>query len=81
MLQAMFREKKSFLINNSAPDSIKTTKGKRKTIRIGWTGAPWTRPKDLNELKAISQLAKEGYKNVQLVHVGHDPKALAWRKY
>jgi len=71
MLMGMFEKKKIYLIQNSAPvkkEKINMQSGK---IRIGWTGAPWTRPEDLYVLKDLTYwILKQD--NTQLVHIGHD---------
>jgi len=72
MLQAMFKTKEIVRINNCGPDKINNERIKIEPIRIGWTGAPWTRPKDLLEIKELTKwLQKKEY--VQLVHIGHLP--------
>ncbi len=72
MLSTMFPNHNMQLLKNHAPkprhnNVAGTNSGK---IRIGWTGAPWTRPNDLEQLRPLAHwIAKQP--TLQLVHVGH----------
>ncbi len=72
-LQVMFPRQQLVLVPNSAPQlpSTKPPTPQPPPLRIGWTGAPWTRPADLAILRPLAAwiAAKPG--QLQLVHVGH----------
>ena len=43
-------------------------------IRVGWTGAPWTRPEDLNVLIPLAEwIKKNNSLKIKLVHIGDFP--------
>ena len=41
-----------------------------RKIRVGWTGAPWTRPHDLLEIRKLCMWMAE-QRNIQIVHIGN----------
>ncbi len=73
-LIAMFNDISIVTIPNTAP-SIKKECIRRKIdgfTRIGWTGAPWTRPKDIEILLELSQWIKfNANLKLKFVHIGH----------
>lgn len=71
-LQANYHGKKIIEIRNSISTHIaKYTKRKKSNkIRVGWTGAPWTRPHDLLEIKELCKWM-ESRKDIQIVHIGN----------
>ena len=71
-LSVMFEGIKIQLIPNTAPRCTKVEKFKTSGIlRIGWTGAPWTRPHDLDLIKPIIEKIKMHPDKYKLVHIGH----------
>jgi hypothetical protein len=46
-------------------------------VRIGWTGAPWTRPADLALLRPVAAWIAQHRHQLQLVHVGHGEDRLS----
>ena len=78
-LKVMFRDRRIILLENTAPPKLtevpKKASGK---LRIGWTGAPWTRPYDLDEIKSLAKWACEKKDEIQLVHIGHSEKHLSF---
>ncbi|WP_413441545.1 hypothetical protein [Synechococcus sp. MIT S1220] len=72
MLSTMFPSQRVRLIKNYAPEQRRSNAASvnSEKIRIGWTGAPWTRPKDLEQLRPLAHwIATKP--TLQLVHVGH----------
>ena len=71
-LQVMFPHLKLELLPNSAPQiSQQVSPPPASPLRIGWTGAPWTRPADLALLRPLAQWIAARPNELQLVHVGH----------
>ena len=71
-LQVMFPHLKLELVPNSAPQIPQhVTPPAASPLRIGWTGAPWTRPADLALLRPLAQWIAARPNELQLVHVGH----------
>ena len=70
MMFAMFPRKRIYLVENCAPKFQERGKNNTNKIRVGWTGAPWTREKDVLILKELVNwlIKNEKY---QLVHIGH----------
>ena len=77
-LSTMFRKQKIIVLENTAPAYI-TEKHKSKTgkIRIGWTGAPWIRPYDLNIIKPLGKWIEAHDDKVELIHIGHSEKFMS----
>ena len=49
-IRVMFRQPKCIIVPNTAPKYRKIFKNdnsNKDKIKVGWTGAPWTRPADL----------------------------------
>ena len=72
-LRVMFPHAEISLVENTAP--IESGKRSRKIskIRIGWTGAAWTRPNDLKILSSLVSYVDNQPDRYQLVHVGSSP--------
>jgi hypothetical protein len=76
-LQVMFPDLSIVLLPNTAPAANQLpnplAQGTATTnrLRIGWTGAPWTRPDDLALLQPLAAWIAARPEQLQLVHVGH----------
>lgn len=71
-LQVMFRQQRLLLIPNSAPHLPEQVQQVAPPpIRIGWTGAPWTRAADLALLRPLGEWIADRPDQLRLVHVGH----------
>lgn len=70
-LSVMFTKQDLKLLPNSSPRMPSLNPISAPPIRIGWTGAPWTRPNDLAILKPLARWITERPHQLQLVHVGH----------
>uniref|UniRef100_UPI0040481477 glycosyltransferase n=1 Tax=Cyanobium sp. TaxID=2164130 RepID=UPI0040481477 len=72
-LQVMFPRQELVLVPNSAPQlpAAKPPTPQPPPLRIGWTGAPWTRPADLALLRPLAAWIAARPGQLQLVHVGH----------
>lgn len=71
-LLVMFPQQRVLLLPNSAaklPSTVKQVPA--PPLRIGWTGAPWTRRGDLELLTPIAQWIARRPGALQLVHIGH----------
>ena len=77
-LAQMFRKQVIITLNNSAPALI-TKKKRTETgkIRIGWTGAPWTRPYDLEVIKPLGKWVERNNDKVELIHIGHSERFMS----
>ena len=76
VLQLMFPRQQVMLLANSAPKppglmASWARAASAKPLRIGWTGAPWTRPQDLALIKPLAAWIKQRVGALQLVHIGH----------
>lgn len=71
-LEVMFRQQRLLLIPNSAPRLPEQAQQvSPRPIRIGWTGAPWTRAADLALLRPLGEWVAARPDELRLVHVGH----------
>jgi len=76
MLDWMFPKQRVFLIRNSAPE-LGHTRGNHNnqaqtSLRLCWTGAPWTRPDDLQLLRPLAKwLEKHPELPIRWLHIGH----------
>ena len=72
-VRVMFPAAHLELLPNTAPKLPNNTNPKAIThpLRIGWTGAPWTRPDDLTLLKPLASWIVNQPEKLKLVHVGH----------
>ncbi len=81
ILTIMFPKQEILLIPNSSPRAPNhKTKGNRnlhKDIRIGWTGAPWTRKEDLEILKPLAKWTL-GIDSIKWVHLGRSENHLSF---
>ena len=61
------------LMPNTAPkhDALPEPLGPEPPLRIGWSGAPWTRPADLALLMPLARWIAARPAQLRLVHVGH----------
>ena len=76
VLQLMFPRQQVLLLANSAPKppglmASWARVALAQPLRIGWTGAPWTRPQDLALLKPLATWIQQRTGALQLVHIGH----------
>lgn len=72
-LQVMFRQAEFHWLPNTAPHVGPPDSPERndQPLRIGWTGAPWTRPDDLAILRPLAHWVVAHPTQMQLVHLGH----------
>ena len=70
-LSVMFTKQDLQLLPNSSPRMPYLNAVSAPPVRIGWTGAPWTRPNDLAILKPLARWITDRPHELQLVHVGH----------
>lgn len=71
-LRVMFPKQRVLLIPNSAPQlTERVPQPLPPPIRIGWTGAPWTRSADLELIRPLGEWIAARPDQLQLVHVGH----------
>lgn len=72
LLQTMLPGQSVQLLPNTAPhvDSPRSPMPE-SPLRLGWTGAPWTRADDLALLRPLATWLKQQAWPVQWVHVGH----------
>ena len=76
-LAVMFKKQKIKLIENTSPSiTAERTVHDKELIRIGWTGAPWTRPDDLRIFSEIKEYIYSNQRKFRLVHIGHLEKFL-----
>jgi len=72
-LQVMFPTVPMQVLANSAPKHQlqRPPSSPDEPLRIGWTGAPWIRPADLELLRPLAAWIAERPQQLRLVHVGH----------
>ena len=73
-LRVMFPNVALLLLQNTAPQLAQHPSPDAREpgpLRIGWSGAPWTRPEDLALLRPLAAWVAEQPEQLQLVHVGH----------
>jgi len=75
-LNVMFPGVSLVLLPNTAPQLEAATAASiapepNQPLRIGWTGAPWTRPGDLALLRPLANWVAQRPEQLRLVHVGH----------
>ena len=76
-LRVMFRDIEVEIVKNTAPPLITNNKTKDdEIVRIGWTGAPWTRPYDLQQINPLGKWICDNSERVRLVHIGHSKENL-----
>lgn len=71
---AMFPQQAVALLPNSAPlnpSSVPLWGENAGPLRLGWTGAPWTRAHDLQPLRELAQWVQQQC-DVRFVHMGHN---------
>jgi len=70
------------LMPNTAPkhDALPEPLGPEPPLRIGWSGAPWTRPADLALLMPLARWIAARPTQLRLVHVGHSEGRLSLAK-
>ncbi len=72
LLTFMFPNQTIILIPNSTPPKRKRNRQPRYSkLRLCWTGAPWTRPKDLEILKPLSTWLNQQNIPISWRHIGH----------
>ena len=78
-LSVMFGNIELQIFKNTAPPNC-TAKSNSHSgkVRIGWTGAPWTRPYDLQEIKLLVEWLCHNKQNIELVHIGHSDKFMSF---
>ena len=79
LLTVMFPGRPVKLLANTLPYSRIPPNAPRDAaapLRLGWTGAPWTRPHDLELLRPLAAwlLTQPG---IRVVHVGHSPERVS----
>ena len=79
MLKTMFPMKTVLEIRNSAPKNKVRTKKHKNVLRVGWTGAPWTRQYDLELIRPLTKWIINNT-NGQFVHIGHHPDRPSFSK-
>ena len=75
-IRVMFRQPKCIIVPNTAPKYRKIFKNdnsNKDKIKVGWTGAPWTRPADLLILKEPLRRLIHDRPEINLCHIGHLP--------
>jgi hypothetical protein len=79
-LQVMFPAVPMVLLPNTAPrlPPLPPLQRAQPPLRIGWTGAPWTRPADLALLRPLAAWIAERPHLVRLIHVGHGEGRLSF---
>ena len=78
-IQTMFPSAALRLLVNTAPLApARPVSQRSQRLRIGWTGAPWTRPNDLEILQPLGQWLAGNSSRFQIVHVGHSPRHLSF---
>ena len=72
-LEVMFKKQTIKLIKNTAPAKTrqKISSIKNSKIRIGWTGAPWTRPYDMKILGKLNSWLEKNEDRIEIIHIGH----------
>lgn len=74
-LAIMFK-KDIFLVPNTAPRQFRgqiqsyERNDDSEKVRIGWTGAPWIRPNDLEEIRGLAQWVVSHCDVMSFVHIG-----------
>tara|TARA_B100000674_G_scaffold193330_1_gene157387 strand:- start:19127 stop:20137 length:1011 start_codon:yes stop_codon:yes gene_type:complete len=74
LVQQMFPRQKTEIVRNSAPYKAFTkpeASNRSSTLRVCWTGCPWTRPEDLALLKPLVNWIKSQQISVIWRHIGH----------
>jgi len=71
VLGAMFRRARVKVLANSTPPRRPVTPRAAGPLRLCWTGAPWTRPQDLELLKPLVHWAKCQQEPLRWRHLGH----------
>lgn len=74
ILKIMFKNQKIIIIENSANKYMKNKSTDSNRIRVGWTGAPWTRPEDLEIIKPLAKWLVQERQDFEIVHIGHHEK-------
>ena len=75
----MFKKQEITLIENTSPSITAERRVYDKDlIRIGWTGAPWTRPDDLKIISKIKEYIYSNQSRFKLVHIGHLDKFMSF---
>lgn len=77
-IEVMYREAKVILFKNTAPPVItdKSIVSDNK-IRFGWTGAPWTRPYDLQDVKLLGKWVEKNKERAEIIHIGHSEREIS----
>jgi glycosyltransferase involved in cell wall biosynthesis len=79
LMTVMFPDQPVQVVPNTVPHTVPPSRPPRSPdapLRLGWTGAPWTRPHDLALLKPLAACLKnESW--IRWVHVGHDPNRVS----
>lgn len=71
MLSAMFPRCTVVMQPNTLPATLATpSPNPTGCVRLGWSGAPWCRPNDLELLKPLGQWSQQR-NDIQFVHLGH----------
>jgi len=72
VLSVMYRQAQVVVIPNSTPPGGRTSlKSEAGPLQLCWTGAPWTRPQDLDLLKPLAQWASRRAEPLRWRHIGH----------
>ena len=77
-IRVMFRHAKIILFKNTAPPIItdKSLESGYK-VRFGWTGAPWTRPYDLQDMKLLGKWLVQNRERTEIIHIGHSDNEIS----
>merc|ERR1711916_142755 len=67
----MFPGKPVHVLRNSAPEIPAKRKNRDTALTLCWTGAPWTRPKDLAVLQPLVKWIRNERVDVCWHHIGH----------
>ena len=71
-LKTMFKNTKIILLQNTEPKKKKIRiREDKKRIVVGWTGAPWTRKKDLECIRVLAKYIVNNNHRFRLLHIGH----------
>ena len=71
LLIIMFPGKPVHVIRNSAPIIKERSRDEDNRLTLCWSGAPWTRPKDLLILQRLAKWIQDNRINVSWHHIGH----------
>lgn len=75
LVTVMFPGQPVKVVPNTVPHTappLRLPRTSASPLRLGWTGAPWTRPHDLALLKPLANRLRDE-SSIRWVHVGHDP--------